>query len=179
MLKKLQIGCGKVYLPRENGWTNLDIFSSVNADVYADMAALPFDPGTFDLIYASHVLEHSHRSTVLAILSHWRHLLKPGGILRLAVPNFAAIVDRYQQTGDLPELMGLLFGGQNHPKNVHTVAFDDETLTIALQKVGFKSVRRWDWKDTEHQDFDDYSQAYLPHMNKTGRLMSLNVEAIK
>ncbi len=86
MTHKLHIGCGKVYLPKEQGWCNCDIFSSVNADVYADMAALPFEPHSFDLIYASHVLEHSHRSTVLAILSHWRHLLKAGGTLRLAVP---------------------------------------------------------------------------------------------
>jgi len=26
---------------------------------------------------------------------------------------------------------------------------------------------------------DDYSQAYLPHMDKNGLLMSLNLEAVK
>lgn len=178
MTKKLNIGVGKCYLPREQGWTNVDIFSSVNADVYADMAALPFEPHSFDLLYASHVLEHSHRATVLAILSHWRHLLKPGGILRLAVPDFRAIVERYNETQKLPELLGLLYGGQNHPKNVHTVAFDFHTLSLALLNAGFKEVRTWDWKETEHKNFDDFSQAFLPHLDKTGKLMSLNVEGI-
>ena len=32
----------------------------------------------------------------------------------------------------------------------------------------------------KHSDIDDYSQAYIPHMDKdNGTLMSLNVEAIK
>ena len=38
----------------------------------------------------------------------------------------------------------------------------------------------WDWRKTEHSQFDDHSQAYLPKMNKEhGTLISLNVEAIK
>jgi len=46
--------------------------------------------------------------------------------------------------------------------------------------MGFCDVRVYDWKSTEHFYVDDYSQAYLPHMDKTnGKLMSLNVEATK
>lgn len=176
MMRKLHIGTGKNYLP---GFTNMDIFSSVRADVFADMTALPFDRGSFDLIYASHVLEHSHRHMVLATLTHWRDLLKEGGILRIAVPDFEACVRWYNEEHDLPAITGLLFGGQNHPKNNHFIAFDERTLTDALWKVGFHDVRRWDWRKTEHANFDDFSQAYLPHMNKEGTLMSLNLEAVK
>ncbi len=176
-MNRLHIGCGKVYLP---GFTNVDIFSSVHADVYADMAALPFDRGTFDLIYASHVLEHAHRHMVLATLSHWRDLLKDGGVLRLAVPNFEACAKHYMDTEDLGAIMGLLYGGQNHPKNHHFVIFDDTTLGAALIKVGFKGWNRWNWASTDHARYDDYSQAYLPKMDKeNGRLMSLNMEAMK
>lgn len=176
-MKKLHIGTGKNYLP---GFTNLDIFSSVRADVFADMTALPFDRGSFDLIYASHVLEHSHRHMVLATLTHWRDLLKDGGVLRLAVPDFAACVKWYHQTLDLPAITGLLFGGQDHPKNNHFITFDGQTLTDALLKVGFREIRRWDWRKTEHAQFDDFSQAYLPHMKKDdGLLCSLNLEAVK
>lgn len=174
---KLHIGCGKVYIP---GFVNVDIFSSVHADVYADMAALPFNRGSFSLIYASHVLEHAHRHMVLATLSHWRDLLKDGGTLRIAVPDFGAIAKLYNETRHLPELIGLLYGGQNHPKNHHFITFDYETLTDALHKVGFMVVSPWDWMTTEHSQFDDYSQCFLPHLDKEkGRLMSLNLEAIK
>ncbi len=179
-MRKLHIGCGRAYLPREDGWVNHDVFESTRADIYSDMTALPFEREYFDLIYCSHVLEHQHRHMVLATLSHWHSLLCRGGVLRLAVPDFAAVCARYTQTGDLKELMGLLYGGQNHPKNFHTVAFDDKTLTESLYKVGFKLVRLWDWRETEHAQFDDYSQAFLPAFDKdNGLLMSLNLEAVK
>lgn len=176
-MKKLHIGCGKNYIP---GWTNLDLFSSVKADVYADITALPFDRGSFDLIYASHVLEHVQRNTVVATLSHWRDLLKDDGVLRLAVPNFEAVVRWYIDTGKLGDVMGLLYGGQNHPKNNHFVTFDCNTLKSDLLKAGFQNPRYWNWKTTEHAAFDDYSQCYLPHLEKEhGMLMSLNMEATK
>ena len=44
----------------------------------------------------------------------------------------------------------------------------------------FVNVRRYDWRQTIHKDYDDHSQAYYPHMDKeNGLLMSLNVEADK
>ena len=55
-----------------------------------------------------------------------------------------------------------------------------ETLRSDLLKVGFQNVKIYDWRETEHFFVDDYSQAYLPHMDKAnGKLMSLNIEAIK
>lgn len=175
-MKKLHIGCGKTYLP---GWTNVDIFSSVKADTYADMSALPFDRESFDIIYACHVLEHAHRHMVVAVLTHWHDLLKKGGILRLAVPNFEAVVEWYTKTGNLDDVMGLLYGGQGYHLNRHTVTFDHKTLNRDLTRAGFWIVRQWNWKDTDHAKYDDYSQAFLPHLNKSGLLMSLNMEAIK
>lgn len=176
----MHIGSGRVYLP---GWVNVDIFSSVRADVYADMASLPFERESFDLLYASHVLEHSNRLMVLATLSHWRDLLKIGGILRLAVPDFAKCVAWYNETEDLPSITGLLFGGQNHPKNNHFITFDEATLRRALTQVGFhpSNIKWWDWRTTDHGKFDDYSQCRLPHMSDSDETiwMSLNLEAIK
>lgn len=176
-MKKLHLGCGRNYLP---GFTNVDLFSSIRADLYADVQCLPFDRGRFDLIYACHVLEHVHRNAVIATLTHWRDLLVPGGVLRLAVPNFEAIVEHYQKTQKLQDLIGLLYGGQNHPMNNHFIAFDTKTLCKALLDAGFKATDGWDWRETEHAQFDDYASAYLPHMQKdTGLLMSLNIQAVK
>lgn len=176
-MKKLHLGCGKVYLP---GWVNVDIFSNTKADAYHDITSLPYEKQSFNLIYASHVLEHVHRHMVVATLSHWRSLLSPGGVLRLAVPNFKAISDWYQNTGDLEVLMGLLYGGQNYHLNKHTVTFDKNYLSKLLFIAEFSHVKEWNWRTTEHSQFDDFSQAYLPSMQKeTGTLMSLNLEAIR
>jgi predicted SAM-dependent methyltransferase len=175
-MKKLHIGSGRVYLP---GWTNVDLFSSAKADLFCDMMRLPFDRGSFDLIYCCHCLEHAHRNSVLAILHHWRDLLRIGGILRLSVPDFSSIANRYIKTGNLPELIGLLYGGQTHPLNVHTTTFDKATLSGALSVVGFSEIREWDWKNTEHSQYDDYSREFLPHLDfEAGTLMSLNIEAV-
>jgi hypothetical protein len=49
-----------------------------------------------------------------------------------------------------------------------------------LESAGFTDVRRYDWRETEHAHIDDYSQAYIPHMDKeNGILISLNVECAK
>jgi len=55
-------------------------------------------------------------------------------------------------------------------------------LRGGLEEAGFNNVRRYDWRETDigHAGIDDYSQAYLPHMDKeNGRLMALNVEVDK
>jgi hypothetical protein len=49
-----------------------------------------------------------------------------------------------------------------------------------LSAGGGGEIERYDWRETEHVDIDDYSQAYIPHMDKeNGALVSLNVEALK
>ena len=177
MKKKLHIGPGKVYLPE---WINVDIFSSVKADLYSSALAIPYPQESFDLVYCSHVLEHINRNMILSALTHWRSLLKEKGILRIAVPNFKAICEYYTETDDLESLLGLLYAGQKFVLDSHCIVFDESSLTKALRSVGFKTIQWWDWRTTEHNMFDDYSQAYLPHLDKiNGLLMSLNIEAVK
>ena len=58
--------------------------------------------------------------------------------------------------------------------------FDKKFLSEILEKCGFNKIHEWDWRKTEHSKYDDYSQSYLPHMEKeSGMLMSLNLEATK
>jgi hypothetical protein len=42
--------------------------------------------------------------------------------------------------------------------------FDEPFLIVALEDVGFCNIRLWDWQIIDHIDFDDLSQAHLPHM---------------
>lgn len=178
---KLNLGCGKCYLPPEQGWINVDLFTSGKADAYYDVTSLPYEKESFSLVYCSHILEHCHRHAIVATLSHWRALLKTGGILRLAVPDFAAIVRWYNKTGNLDDVMGLLYGRQDFHLNRHTVAFDEKTLRRDLARAGFEHIRPWDWRKTEHAEFDDFSRCRLPHMSDTPETVwcSLNLEAIK
>ena len=69
--------------------------SGVDVDVRVDMRAMQFADETFDLVYASDVLEHIE-DDALAISEAWR-VLKPGGIAILPVPIVA------DQTVEYPE----------------------------------------------------------------------------
>jgi hypothetical protein len=75
--------------------------------------------------------------------------------------------------------MGLLYGGQDYDENYHYVTFDYNSLNNDLTQIGFKDIKKYDHTNTEHAHVDDFSKAYLPHLDKNGILMSLNIEAVK
>ena len=174
---KLHLGCANRYF---KGWTNLDIRPGIG-DISDDASKLTsIKNNSCDIIYASHLLEHFGRKEVTLVLSVWFKKLKPGGILQLSVPDFEKVLYMYQKGTGLDILMGHIMGGQRDEHDFHKFMFDKKILTELLVKTRFRTVREWDWRITDHNQYDDYSQAYIPHMDKkNGVMMSLNLEAIK
>ena len=179
MSKKLHLGCGTRIIP---GFINVDI-RQVHPEIHVDNVATleTIEDRSVELIYASHVLEHFGRYEVEKVLHCWLSKLCKGGILRLSVPNLRKVASLYLSGEYSAEQMyGFLYGGQMHDFDFHKIIFDYESLERILKQVGFSECRLWDWHITEHASYDDYSQAYLPHMEKdTGTMMSVNLEAIK
>jgi len=177
---KLHLGCGSRRIP---GFVNIDCRPGPAVDDVQNARCLPprkYPPGSVDLIYACHILEHFDHWTYEGVLRHWHRLLKPGGILRISVPDFEKTCAHYQEHHDIQALMGALHGRQDFPENIHLHSWDFQSLKSDLESVGFRDVRRYDWRQTEHAGIDDFSQAYLPYMDKEhGMLMSLNVEATR
>ena len=100
--------------------------------------------------------------------------------MRLSVPDLEVLFKHFEETQDFESIKTLLFGGQKYDFDFHYHGWTFDTLKRDLNLLGFDSVQRYDWHKTEHFFVDDYSQSYLPHMDKQhGKLMSLNVEAIK
>jgi len=180
----LHLGCGKRYIP---GFVHVDLDDYPHIDYRHDIRTLPmFADNSVDLIYPCHVIEYFDRIEVLDVLHEWYRVLKPGGILRLAVPDFEALVKVYLKYGDLSLIHGPLYGrmvirtDSGERIIYHRTVYDFKTLKSVLESVGFKNVRRYDWRQTIHKDYDDFSQAYIPHMDKeNGLLISLNVETEK
>ena len=176
---KLHLGCGQRVLP---GYVNVDVQRHADVDVQADIARLPFAAASVDFIYSCAVIEHFGRRQWRNVLAHWFATLRPGGTLRLSTADFEAAVQRYLEARNVDELLGLIVGGQKDRWDRHGMIFDFKSLAAGLTAVGFVNVRRYDWRQTDLAalGIDDYSQAYLPHMDKQhGRLMMLNVTADK
>lgn len=175
---KLHLGCGKRFIP---GYVHIDAVDYQHIDHITTIDNLSFiGDDSVDVIYNCHVLEHFKRRDVSRVLKEWRRVLKPDGILRVSVPNFATICQIYQRTDNIDLVIGPLFGRQDYLYNIHYNVFDLTSLRKHLEEAGFVSVCEYDWRDTDHADVDDYSQAYVPHMDKTsGILVSLNVECKK
>lgn len=175
---KLHLGCGKRHI---HGFVHIDAIDYPHVDHVSSIDNLPFIPsGTVDLIYNCHVLEHFKRCDVGRVLREWFRVLEPGGVLRISVPDFEKLCQVYGSYKDLSLVIGSLFGRQDYLYNIHYNVFDFDSLKSDLESAGFTNVRRYDWRQTSHADIDDYSQAYVPHMDKeNGVLISLNVECDK
>jgi predicted SAM-dependent methyltransferase len=175
---KLHIGCGSVAIP---GYINVDIRYLPNVDVVDNAKYLKkFVSEDVSVIYACHVLEHFSRWEVQHILKRWYDILAFDGILTISVPDFGAVVQQYIKNQNVPELIGFLYGGQDYDENFHRYCWDFNSLKNDLEAIGFKKINRYEWEKSDLKDFDDYSKAYLPHMDKeNGRLMSLNITAVK
>ncbi len=177
---KLHLGCGKKDFGK--GWIHIDGADFPHVK-YNDVKKLPFEDNSVDVIYACHLLEYFDREEVKEVLKEWNRVMKEGAILRLAVPNFTKMVELYVRKGiELKSFLGMLYGKwkMNDKTIYHKTTYDPHDLADLLRSTGFKDVKLYDWRKTEHSNFDDYSQAYFPHMDKEhGTLMSLNVECIK
>jgi SAM-dependent methyltransferase len=57
---------------------------------------IPFPADSIDVVYHSHVLEHFDRDDALRLLAECHRVLRPGGILRVVVPDLLRLVTRYQ-----------------------------------------------------------------------------------
>lgn len=175
---KLHLGCGRRYIP---GFVHIDIVDFPHVDYVTSIDNLSmFKRNSVDLIYSCHVLEHFKRYDVSRVLKEWHRVLKPEGILRTSVPDFEQLVNVYRKYGDLNMIIGPLFGRLDYLYNIHYNVFDFKMLQRYLKETGFIRIKRYDWRKTEHWQVDDFSQAYIPHMDKeNGIMISLNVEAVK
>jgi len=178
---KINMGCGWRNFGED--WVHIDGGDYEHID-YHDVTDLSqFETDSVDLIYASHLIEYFDRSEVMNLLSEWKRVLKNDGVLRIAVPNFDVLSKLYMyEKVPLKNILGPLYGRMKMVNEMifHKTTYDFKDLESVLKDAGFKDVKLFDWRNTEHAQFDDHSQAYYPHMDKeSGTLVSLNVECVK
>lgn len=172
----LHIGCGDIDAP---GYVNVDARAMPHVHFrVTDLRDLGWVPDqTVDMIYMCHVLEHVPIDEVASVMRGLVRCLKPGGVLRLAVPDFDLLLDTYMACGrSIKAIQRPLMGGQDYPYNFHFSVFNEAWLTQHMTQAGLVDVHRWDPRTASDHGFDDWS--HLP--NEThGRTfpVSLNLEA--
>jgi predicted SAM-dependent methyltransferase len=115
----------------------------------------------------------------MAVLTEWNRVLKPGGGIYIAVPDIDSAIAYYLKHGDLKPLYGQFWGGQRDEYDHHKFGFTDKTLAEYLRQTGFENAERYNTFEYLPEGFDDFSKSYLPHMDFSGHLLSLNMRAVK
>jgi ubiquinone/menaquinone biosynthesis C-methylase UbiE len=173
--RRLEIGPGQDRLP---GFETLSIEADWHTDYLCDAAEqLPFEDGSFVLVYASHVLEHIPWYQVEGTLKEWRRILRPGGHLEVWVPDglkiCKALADAEENGRDYTHLdgwykfnpekdpcvwaAGRLFtygdgkGRLDHP-NWHRAIFTPRYLKVLFEKVGLTQIRELTHEEVRGHD---------------------------
>jgi predicted SAM-dependent methyltransferase len=89
----LNLGCGERIHP---DWINIDMTASQPNVVAHDLVAgVPFEAESADVVYHAAVFEHIRRKDVAKFLREIHRVLKPGGIIRIGVPDLERICHTY------------------------------------------------------------------------------------
>ena len=110
-------------------------------DIMCNAAEVPEEYwGTFDAVFASHVLEHFHWALGHSIIEHWGELLVPGGELHVIVPSL-----EWAARGILSEKMPLsvlahLYAGQTTEYDIHKTGFTMLLLRMYFAEAGLQVV---------------------------------------
>jgi predicted SAM-dependent methyltransferase len=115
---------------------------------------IPLPAGSVEVLYSSHMVEHLDSEEARSFLAEARRVLKPGGVIRLALPDLRKLVDYYQATGDADEFLHRTYLCHRKPKSLverlkqalvgnreHYWMYDAASLTKLLASAGFVNVR--------------------------------------
>lgn len=121
---------------------------------------LPFATNSISAIYGSHVLEHLYRSDAIRLLAESKRVLKPGGVLRLVVPDVQAMARNYLANKDA-QREGDQYGNGDSPADLlnDQLGFRSPAPPSGSFVFKFYSI----WKDFHHHKwmYDSHSLAKL------------------
>lgn len=135
----LEVGCGDKPDPDR---LNIDLRALEGVDIVAPADCIPLADGCAARLRAAHLVEHfTATDFVERVLPEWRRLLAPGGTLELITPDLHAMAQAWLR-GQLaePDLVHVLYGGQDYPGDFHYHLYSPAALASLLQAHGMVEV---------------------------------------
>lgn len=134
---RLNLGSGTSPL---HDYINVDMLPE--ADVQHDLTTpLPFDDGSVDRIYSSHVVEHFTRSEWEFVRLDWARVLKPGAELEIRCPDVEKLAKHIIAMDDIPLRIQQLYGQQANPGQFHKNGFTEESLALSFPGFSYKLLK--------------------------------------
>jgi SAM-dependent methyltransferase len=154
-VRRMNWGCGNHVEP---GWINSDIDDTLAIDISCDIRdGLPLDDDHLDYIVSIHALQEIPYGDLLGALSELRRVLKPGGVLRLCLPDLERGIEAFHENDRdyflVPDEDAATIGGKlvtqliwyGWSRSLFTYDFTEELL----QKAGFRDVVPNSFRRTE------------------------------
>ena len=92
-IRRLNWGCGRAGAP---GWINADVQCGPGIDLSGDIReGLPLETGSIDYAVSVHALQEIPYAEVVPVMQELRRVLKPGGVLRLVLPDLDKAIRAY------------------------------------------------------------------------------------
>ena len=138
---------------------------------YLDLTRpFPFRDASIDAVLASHVLEHLTVDEARSCVAEIHRVLKPGGVVRVAVPDLDAVIADYDSSGPDAFLDGLLQGRERSTsRHRHWWNYNEVSMRALLEGAGFRIVER-----------REYQQGLCPDVERIDtRPGSLFMEAVR
>jgi SAM-dependent methyltransferase len=155
--RRLNWGCGSAGVP---GWINSDKKRGSGIDISVDIRqGLPLASDGLDYAVSVHALTEIPYDEVVPVLSELRRVIKPGGVLRLAVPDIDRSIDAYR-CGDAAFFMvpdrdarsiGAKFILQLIWYGYSRTFFNRDFIEELLYAAGFSRVAHVDFRQTSSQ----------------------------
>lgn len=124
--------------------------------MYHDLAlSLPLHNSSVDFIYSSHFFEHLFKDDAEALLKSCRRALKPGGIIRISIPDLAYAISLYSE-GKKREMLDDYFfvEGKGSYLARHKYMYDFDLIRESLEGSGFVNIVRCEYQMGRTPDID-------------------------
>lgn len=150
---KLNLGCGANIM---DGWLNADLVDSKSVPpgmwpiigkifIMDASEKFPFRDNQFDLIYCEDFIEHFDQKDGLSIFAECFRTLKPGGIWRIATPDFNQVIHFFEMNHrDAIDFKHWGWG--------HKLLYAEQYARMVLGRCGFSPVVRCEFGESEHVD---------------------------